>query len=207
VMPYASNTTGARNLGALRDNKWGILMVAGVHQKRPPWADIWAVDNGAWSAHLHGTPWDHAAFDACLDAHGAGAQFIVAPDIVAGGLESLRRTERWLPRLDGIGRRRLIAMQDGIGPDDVRALLSDEVGIFLGGSTDWKLATMRAWGSLARQVGCYFHVARVNTVRRIRLCQDVGADSFDGTSASRWSKNVPRLTAAVHQGHLWSTQP
>ena len=77
------------------------------------------------------------------------------------------------------------------------------VGLFLGGTTDWKLGTMRLWGGVAREKNAYYHVARVNTVRRIRMCQDAGADSFDGTSCTRFAVNTPRLTAAVRQGHLF----
>jgi hypothetical protein len=90
-----------------------------------------------------------------------------------------------------------------MAPDDVRRLLGARRGIFVGGSTGWKLATARAWGVLAREVGCHLHIARVNTTRRIRLCQDAGADSFDGTSATRFAVTCAPLSAAVAQHHLF----
>lgn len=52
------------------------------------------------------------------------------------------------------------------------------------------------WGALARDTGCYLHVARVNTVRRVRLCDAAGADSFDGSSVTRFACNLPRLDFA-----------
>ncbi|MDG9857934.1 hypothetical protein N5C93_29635 [Pseudomonas nitroreducens] len=82
-------------------------------------------------------------------------------------------------------------------PDDVRDLLSPAVGIFLGGSTEWKLQTMEAWGVLARRRNCYFHVGRVNSARRIAMCSAAGASSFDGTSVTRFANTLPRLDAAL----------
>ena len=48
--------------------------------------------------------------------------------------------------------------------------LGARVGIFVGGSTPFKLETMPAWGELAREIGCWLHVGRVNSGRRIRDC-------------------------------------
>lgn len=195
MMAYASRTGTWRNLAALRAAGWGLIVSAtGAH--RTEGFSRYGIDNGAWTAHQQGAPWDEAAFRALVGALGAGADFIVAPDIVAGGLTSLRLTERWLPRLDGIGRWRLVAVQDGMAADDVRPLLGHGVGIFVGGSTPWKLATVRAWGRLAAETGAYLHVGRVNTARRIALCASAGADSFDGTSATKYAVTLPELDRA-----------
>lgn len=82
-------------------------------------------------------------------------------------------------------------------PDDVREYLSPAIGVFVGGDTPWKLATVNAWGTLARRRCCHLHVGRVNSAKRIALCAAAGANSIDGTSATRFSKTVPRLAAAV----------
>ena len=122
--------------------------------------------------------------------------------IVGGGMRSLELSESWLPRLMD-ARLVLIPVQDGLTASDVRPLLGNRVGIFLGGSTEWKLATMREWGELAREVGCYYHVARVNTRRRIEMCSEAGATSFDGSSASRFAASLPRLERARCQPSLF----
>lgn len=160
----------------------------------------YALDNGAWTAFQQGTPFDEGAFLGLLDALGDGADWIVLPDIVAGGLASLDYSLSWLDRVPG---HRLLAVQDGMTAADVRSLLGPAVGLFVGGSTEWKLSTMRQWGALAREVGCYMHVGRVNTRRRIALCAEAGADSFDGTSATRFAVNIPKLTAATNQSTFW----
>jgi hypothetical protein len=62
---------------------------------------------------------------------------------------------------------------------------------------------MRAWGMLAREHSAYLHIGRVNTARRIRLCADAGADSFDGTSVSRYATTLELLDSARRQTHLF----
>lgn len=140
---YASHTGTRRNLATLRAAGWRLL--AQPHNLRTE-GFAYALDNGAWSAFQQGTAFDVPAFENAVATIGAGADWIVAPDIVAGGLASLRLTEEWLPRLAGIGRRRLIAVQDGMSLADVAPMLGDDVGVFVGGTTAWKLRTMRAWG-------------------------------------------------------------
>jgi hypothetical protein len=123
---------------------------------------------------------------------------VVAPDIVAGGLDSLRMSVSWLPRLD-VARRVLIPVQDGMTAGDVAPLLCDRIGIFVGGSTDWKLRTMLEWGDLAHHRRAYLHVGRVNTARRIHACAYAGAHSFDGSSVTRFAKTLPLLEHARRQ--------
>ena len=199
-MAYAAHTGTRRNLAALAGAGWGLLLSPG--KPRDP-RFVHALDNGAWGAFQQGKPFDVAAFEKHVGAHADGAEFVVVPDIVAAGLDSLRVSLGWLPRLAGVAKRRLLAVQDGMSAADVAPYLSPEVGIFVGGSTEWKLATMRAWGQLARTHGAYLHVGRVNTIRRIRYCQDAGADSFDGTSATRFCCTLPALDNARRQRNLF----
>lgn len=202
IQPYASRTGTQVNLDLLRRYGWGLLISAsGV--LRDEGFDLIAIDNGAWSAFCKGIPWDESRFLLALEMFGHRAQFVVTPDKVAGGLDSLRLSELWLPRLAQY-KLQLIPVQDGMTPADVRPLLSASVGIFVGGTTEWKLATMRQWGELARETGCYIHVGRVNSAKRIHLCQDAGVHSFDGTSASVYSVTTRPLDMARRQQPLWS---
>lgn len=196
---YAAHTGTRRNLAALHAAGWNLLLSPGKPRDS---RFKYALDNGAFSAWQQKRPFDVDAFQRHVDTNGHDAQFIVVPDIVAGGLESLDFTLSWLPKLQGIGRRRLIAVQDGMNVNDVRPYLSESVGIFVGGSTEWKISTTPMWGRLAHEVGAYLHVGRVNTCRRIRLCHASGADSIDGTSATRFSCTLPRLDAAIRQTNL-----
>lgn len=201
VIGYASRTGTKRNLDALRGAGWHLLVSAtGVHRTE---GFPYALDNGAWTAHQQDRPWDRVAFERLIDALGEDAEFVIAPDIVGGGARSLARSIAWLPTLRVATRGLvLIPVQDGMQAAELRPYLNEWTGIFLGGTTGWKLATMKAWGVLAREADCYFHVGRVNTQKRIRMCQEAGAHSFDGTSVSRFAVTLPQLDAAIRQGHL-----
>lgn len=200
LQPYASRTGTRRNLDALRAARWRLLVSAKGALRSEGFQ--YALDNGAWTAHQRGEPFDVRAFELALDRMGDGADWVVAPDIVGGGLDSLRMSVEWLPRVSQTGLV-LLAVQDGMATADVRRMLGRDLGLFIGGSTEWKLATLQAWGTVARETSCYLHVARVNTARRINLCHDAGADSFDGTSATRFAKTLPLLNNATRQGQLF----
>ena len=194
---YTSATHNRSTLAALRLAGWRMLVSASSKTRAPGFP--YAIDNGAWSAHLNQTAFDTGAFIAVLDELGEGADWVVAPDIVEGGRSSLWLSETWLPRLVGRVKRVLVAVQDGISVRDVRPLLKAaprDVGIFLGGSTDWKVANIPVWAELAEEVGCYYHVGRVNTVKRIRMCRYARAHSFDGTSPVKFPKTLPLLDNA-----------
>jgi hypothetical protein len=93
----------------------------------------------------------------------------------------------------------LLAVQDGMTPEDVVPYLGPRVGIFIGGSTAWKEATMATWGRVGLTQRCWVHVGRVNTIRRIHLCLAAGVTSFDGSSASRYAVTLRKLDTARKQ--------
>lgn len=197
LISYASRTGTKRNLEAMRQAGWHLLVSAKGALRTEGMK--YALDNGAWSAFTQGEKFDEYAFCKAVDLLGEKAEFVVAPDIVEGGLRSLEFSLRWLERLQEMRfpTKILLAVQNGMTPDDVREYLSPVVGIFVGGCTEWKLATLNAWGALARRRNCHLHVGRVNSEKRIALCAAAGANSIDGTSATRFAKTLPRLAAAV----------
>lgn len=196
MISYASRTGTRRNLDAMRAADWRLLVSAkGVLRTE---GMRYALDNGAWTAFQQGEAFDEKAFGRAVDLLGEGADWIVLPDIVAGGMASLEFSLRWLDRLKGIPTRLLLAVQNGMEPDDVREMLSPAIGIFVGGDTAWKLATVNTWGKLARRRNCHLHVGRVNSAKRIELCAAAGVNSIDGTSATRYAKTLPRLDAALN---------
>lgn len=196
MISYASRTGTKRNLEELRRAGWRLLVSAkGAHRTE---GMRFAIDNGAWSAFTQGEKFDEIAFGKVVELLGEQADWIVLPDIVAGGMASLEFSLRWMERLgSNFPSKLLIAVQDGMVPDDVREYLNAGTGLFLGGTTAFKLASCHAWGALARRRNCHFHVGRVNSAKRIALCAAAGANSIDGTSATRFAKTIPRLSAAV----------
>ena len=200
MIGYASRTGTKRNLAELKKHGWRLIVSA-----RGAWRNEcfkYGIDNGAWTSFQKGEPFDVDAFAGLVKKMGAGADWIVAPDIVMGGMESLEKSVSWLPILEGIAPI-LIPVQNGMTAEDLRPLVGPSVGIFVGGDTEWKESSMPIWGRLKRETGCYLHVGRVNTRRRILLCHLAGADSFDGTSGSRYAKTIEPLSAAISQQTLF----
>jgi hypothetical protein len=202
LVGYASRTGTRRNLAALDDADWRLLVSAKGQLRTEGMR--YALDNGAWTAFQQQQPFDGKAFLIAVEKLGLDADWIVLPDIVEGGLASLDYSLSWKERLRGMPTKLLIAVQDGMQISDVASLLCPAVGIFVGGTTEWKEATAQAWGSLARRRNCHLHVGRVNSARRIRICAAAGANSFDGSGVSRYAEALPRLDRATRQADLFA---
>src|SRR5262245_59281584 len=114
VIAYASRTGTRTTLAALRDAGWRLL-VSAVGEVRTE-GFPYAVDNGAWSAHVAGGVFNELAFSRALAAVGRDADFVVMPDIVAGGESSLELTFRWMRRVPDATAVALISVQDGHEP-------------------------------------------------------------------------------------------
>lgn len=202
MIAYASRTGTRRNLKALRNAGWRLLVSAASCLRNEGFQ--YALDNGAWTAFQQRKPFDDAAFSHALSKLGDAADWVVVPDIVMGGLASLEMSLNWLPTVRSSTKRALLAVQDGFVAEDIEPLLGPDVGVFVGGSTDWKEASMSDWARMCKRKGAWCHVGRVNTKRRIAKCASAGVTSFDGTSASRFSKTVPTLDAARRQCALFT---
>lgn len=195
---YATWTGTRANLAALHAGGFRVLTGPDQLSRRvlPPLQ--WAVDNGAWGCFRRGAPFDADAFRRTLDRWGDGADWIVLPDVVAGGMASLDLSLSWMPELHRRQALMLLPVQDGMTAVDVRPHLAHpSVGLFVGGSTEWKWRTLPVWGALAREAGCHLHVGRVNSADAIRACVAHGAHSGDGTSATLYKVNAPKLSRAA----------
>lgn len=195
MIAYASITGTRVNRAAIEAAGWRWMMTPA--DLRPGYKP-YALDNGAWAAFKAGGELDLDLFQRAVDSHANAADFTVLPDIVGEGARSLALSLTWREKLRGAGRL-LLAVQDGMLPEHIEPYLSADVGLFLGGTTEWKLSTGDMWGALKRRLGIYLHIGRVNTAQRVIWCSRIEADSFDGTSASRYSKTLPLLQSAMKQ--------
>ena len=201
---YASRTGTKRNLAALRKAGWGLLVSRAAEWRTEGFERICG-DNGAWADFQAKRPFDEAEFEEFLEwlaDQPVVPDWIVLPDIVAGGKASLALSLRYLNRCRAVAPLVLIAVQDGMRTADLEPHVGPSVGIFLGGSTEWKLAHMAEWGQFCAARGLYYHVARVNTARRFALAAAAGANSVDGSSASRYAATMPLLDLASRQPDL-----
>ena len=216
MMCWASRTGTRRNLDVLGWHGWGLLVSrAGVWRveewRCPVTGDMIrfriVADNGAWSDFQAARDFDEDAFDRFLDWLAdlpRPPEWLVLPDIVAGGLRSLDLSTRYVNRCLSIAPLVLIAVQDGMEHADLAPLVGPSVGIFLGGSTEWKLDRMADWGEFCRDRRVHYHVARVNTAKRFRMAHAAAAASIDGTSGTRFAVTVPALDCASRQPDLFA---
>lgn len=203
---YASRTGTKRNLDALRRHGWGLMISRAGVWRTENFTRI-GIDNGAWSDFQAGRQFDQNEYERFLDWMDQTAvipDWIVLPDIVAGGMKSLELSVRYINRCRSISSLVLIAVQDGMQVDDLAPLVGEHIGIFMGGSTEWKLERMIEWGVFCARQKVYYHVARVNTAKRIHLAIAAGAHSVDGSNLSRYSINAPRLTNASQHRDLFN---
>lgn len=118
---YVSTPTGSRCLAKCREYGFRefscpVKMTNGVLMSRSLTTNLenFALDNGAWIFSVAKIQADFGRFDTALEAMGETADFVVVPDIVAGGLDSLRLSEKWVPRILDRTRLGLVPVQDGI---------------------------------------------------------------------------------------------
>lgn len=163
----------------------------------------WAIDNGAFSG------FDAGKFRARLERSRGmpGCVFVVAPDVVGDAVGTLSLFAEWADEVRGYGHPVALVGQDGA---ELLALPWGEFDAwFIGGSTAWKLsAASEALAIEAKTRGKYLHMGRVNSLRRMRVAQDFGCDSVDGSGATRFGDkyvgNFCRWIAGVNaQGVLW----
>lgn len=173
---------------------------------RIPRLGRWAFDNGAWIDFMRGRRFDDAEYLRRIDQILAAPEarrpdWCVCPDEVASRTSLLHSLE-WRDFLEAKapGLRWYLALQDGMAPEDVdHALcLVRFDGIFVGGSTPWKIESSPAWVRFGHERGLPVHIARVNGPRRLQWSVDIDADSVDGTGWVRagakwlpWLVDVP----------------
>lgn len=167
---------------------------------------LYACDNGVYSAWEKGRYWDetmHCDYLTMLSRLPADNPplWVLLPDAVADWARTLEMARIYLPLLRGRGLRVALALQDGCLFAEAAEIEPDVV--FVAGSTDWKLANIAPVCAFFRPLGIGVHVGRVNTARRLRWCQQAGAESADGTTLNKFrDKNLPRIARTLMQGCL-----
>lgn len=173
-------TRSKSNLAALANLGWGRMFV--VQRPTPFPFERWGFDNGAFGGFLRGTGFPEDDFRRRLETAQDGPgdpHLAVAPDIVAGGLQSLDFSLKWrTSELRAIDWPWYLAVQDGMTPADVRPHLHLFSGIFLGGTDRFK-ATAYRWRTLAHAHQMKFHYARASTPGKLLSAFKIGADSCD----------------------------
>jgi hypothetical protein len=164
-------------------------------------------DNGAYKSFSSGTPFDSALFikkvtdlEAKMQfGHCLEADFIVIPDIVGGGDDSLDFSLQWLEYIEDnmrhIARYNLLYLpvQDNMDIDNVERVIKRKMvdGLFVGGSKPFKYEEGQRWVDLAHKYGLPIHCGGIGTKNDITWAKEIGFDSVDSG------------IAMLHPHHLW----
>lgn len=179
--------------------------------------ETWALDNGAFRMWTSGAAYDWTMLEGKLQELEQLAladpcllpTFAVVPDRPAEGIDSLITSIEWIH--DWMQRDELaplfraavpfyLAVQDGMTPADLEAecwecgepIAEHFAGIFLGGSSDWKVDTAAEWAEAARSWRIRFHYGRAGTIKKLQQAHAIGADSLDSAfpmwTAERWER-------------------
>ena len=199
---YIVNTGSLKTHDFMRENS--IKMMHLANSWRNPIDKIpYALDNGAYHCWNNGKPFDDNKFISALeksDRTGKKPEFVVCPDIVAGGLDSLAFSLAWLekmPRDDYY-----LAVQDGMSISDVEPHIHKFKGLFVGGTLKWKLRTSSEWVKLAHNHNRKCHIGRVGTFRRLLWAKTIGADSVDSSNFVQNPGWLNKITAFKMQSQL-----
>lgn len=149
-----------------------------------------ALDNGAFSAWAKGYPFPEKAFMDTLEEcykQNIPLDFIVCPDIVAGGQKSLEFSIKWASHgYLSTAPRLALVVQDGMETNMIDSwVLSLFTHIFVGGTVEWKWETADKWVRFAHQAGKKCHIGQVGQLRYLNFADHVRADSVDSTSITR----------------------
>lgn len=175
---YLGQTRGTLLIETLNKYGFGEMTCRG---ELPPRRRPWAYDNGAFPDWTAGRPFDEEAFLRDCDVIARlehGPDFVVLPDRVMGGALSLTVSMAWEPKLRGLAPLYL-AVQDGMCADDVRDVIEDVDGLFVGGSLRWKVRTGEEWVRVAAAHGKPCHIGRVGTPKRVRWARRIKATGID----------------------------
>lgn len=186
---YLGNVGKLQYIDVCRQNDYGICYLAN-HWSYPKEGISWFLDNGAFHSWKNDEPFDSAGFRDALwkvEKSCSSPDFIVTPDIVAGGLESLQFSLEWLQEIPA-GIPAYLAVQDGMKPEDLD-IINQFDGVFVGGTPGWKWCTLTEWVNFAHNEGLPCHVGRVGKFRDILRARTAGVDSIDSSTITQANKN------------------
>ena len=200
MIPYSAVATSKNNKKVLLDNNWRWLLSPCC--PNVVWSGNintdhgYAIDNGVYADWAAGREYQIHKFHRLLKQYGENADWIVIPDAVGDRKKTLELADKHIDDLSDYPL--MLVIQDGMVISDILPYLVKLKGIFLGGSTEYKLGKMKYWAKFARDNNILCHVGRVNTVKRLNLCFGAGATSFDGSGPARFIWTAKRLTGFLN---------
>lgn len=198
---YIGQTRGRKLIAELARLGYGEMT---VRDEVPPRRTPWALDNGAFRDWKAGTPFDADAFRRSLDAleRCAEPDFVVCPDRIAAGNQSLLVSRSWLPELRARGCRVALVAQDGMDLEVLERELTSYDVLFVGGTKHWKHATGSQLVALGHRAGKAVHIGRISSMKHVRWARSIGADSIDSCVPLWSTDNLDRFRRALLEEHI-----
>lgn len=145
----------------------------------------WSADNGCF----HGFDEERCRTMWARLAGWPGCLFVVVPDAVSDHAETLRLWQQWRGVVRTVTGGQPVAFVAQNGASEQNVPWDELDALFIGGDTAWKLGPeAEHLVRVAKQLGKWVHMGRVNSARRIRYALAIGCDSFDGTKWAKWSE-------------------
>lgn len=192
---YLSTPPNNARLGQYHKHGIGVMLTPNMGNAATgitTWP-YWAADNGCYSASDSFELVAYLTWLAKLSVYVGSCLFATAPDVPLNAPATWERSRDALPLIRRLGYRAALVAQNGIEDGAIDWAAFDV--LFIGGDDVWKDGP--AADVLMREAklrGKWVHVGRVNSLRRMRLIQQSGADSADGTYlAFGPDKNLPKL--------------
>ncbi len=198
-MAYVGQSRAAKWITKLSALGFGEMT---VREEFPPRRFPWVFDNGAfkdWGGPRVNGKFKTERYEKALERLALSStprpDFVVVPDIVCGGLESLRFSASWVPRLAWLELPLYLVVQNGMTESDVAAAIEPYAGLFVGGDPEWKELTAPRWVEFAHLHGRPCHIGRMGTRPKVVAARRWGADSIDSCTPLWSQKNLARFVA------------
>lgn len=161
----------------------------------------YALDNGAYLDFINNKVFCDNRFLLYCKKYLRCADWVVLPDVVCNKEETIKKSYRYIDRLQEIepSTKMLFVWQDGIGREDIVPFAKRGIGVFIGGSTDGKIKNMKWLSQLCKEFSVWCHVGRVNTLKRLELCLSSNINSFDGSGIVRFLPTLELLSRRIIQ--------
>lgn len=214
---YMACPTGERRdeIVAEHGQKFGACLTRDVFNNITARKMPWFYDNGAYADAKNKVVFNSQKFyDRLLDIEikvRSGAilppDFVVVPDIVGKGLQSLVRSSEWIGYLAEAfpHHKYYLALQDGMNFKHIENMLKSGLfdGVFVGGTKPWKYKHGGTLAELAHEYGLPIHCGGIGTRKNILWAKMAGFDSVDSGVAMihpRHLKDVLNMDREL----LWS---
>lgn len=178
-------TATLRRLSAQYPAHLGVLVTPHNGNRLCSLALPWACDNAAFSR-----PDDHKFWNMTIDTwmmlQHHPPMWIAAPDIVGDHRATRCLFDAWVANweyeIGYVPFPLAFVLQNGCAECEVP--WEQIEAVFIGGDDRFKLRQCSELITAAKHRGKSVHIGRVNSLRRLRYCIDIGADTVDGTGFS-----------------------